>query len=134
MMAVLSTLNSPLPDLISRTALPTSAVTVPVFGFGISPRGPRILPSLERPRIMSGVATIASKANQPPCVFSISPTPRRPPLDAHAARSALDEVDRSLERRGVEIGQLGLGDRLHLRPSHLADLVAVRLARPLPHP
>src|SRR6185436_13600486 len=40
MMPVLSTRNSTLPALISLTALAMSAVTVPVFGFGISPRGP----------------------------------------------------------------------------------------------
>ena len=45
-MPVLSTRNSTLPALISRTALPMSKVTVPVFGFGISPRGPSTLPSL----------------------------------------------------------------------------------------
>ena len=60
MMPVLSTRNSTLPALTSFTALATSTVTVPVFGFGIRPRGPRILPSLPTERIMSGVATTAS--------------------------------------------------------------------------
>src|SRR6187399_1209664 len=40
----LSTRNSTLPALISCTALATSGVTVPVFGFGISPLGPSTLP------------------------------------------------------------------------------------------
>src|SRR6188472_1291450 len=35
-----STLNSTAPPLAARTEVPTSAVTVPTFGFGISPRGP----------------------------------------------------------------------------------------------
>ena len=38
-MPVLSTRNSTLPALISLTALAISKVTVPVFGFGISPQG-----------------------------------------------------------------------------------------------
>src|ERR1039458_8019414 len=46
MIPVLSTRNSTLPALISLMAFATSWVTVPVFGLGISPRGPRILPSL----------------------------------------------------------------------------------------
>src|ERR1700685_1987900 len=43
--AVLSVRNSTLPAFTSCTALATSIVTVPVFGFGIRPLGPRILPS-----------------------------------------------------------------------------------------
>ena len=41
----LSTRNSTLPALASRTARPMSKVTVPSFGFGMSPRGPSTLPS-----------------------------------------------------------------------------------------
>jgi len=63
-MAVLSTRYSTFPALISFTALPTSKVTVPVFGFGIRPRGPRTFPSLPTDRIMSGVATMAPKSSQ----------------------------------------------------------------------
>src|SRR4029077_5854048 len=37
---VLSTRNPTLPALISLIALAMSVVTVPVFGFGIRPRGP----------------------------------------------------------------------------------------------
>jgi hypothetical protein len=44
-LACLSTRNSILPPLMSVTALATSMVTVPVFGFGMRPRGPRTLPS-----------------------------------------------------------------------------------------
>ena len=40
-------------------------VTVPVFGLGIRPRGPRILPRRPTERIMSGVAITASKSIQP---------------------------------------------------------------------
>src|SRR5271169_7093463 len=63
-MPVLYTRNSTLPALTSLTALATSTLTVPVFGFGIRPRGPRTLPSLPTDRIMSGVATTASKSVQ----------------------------------------------------------------------
>src|ERR1039458_659963 len=41
MIPVLSTRNSTLPALISLMAFATSWVTVPVFGLGISPRGPK---------------------------------------------------------------------------------------------
>ncbi len=65
-MPVLSTRNSTLPALISLTACATFGVTVPVFGFGMRPRGPSTFPSLPTTRIMSGVATTASKSIQPP--------------------------------------------------------------------
>ncbi|CFE44108.1 Uncharacterised protein [Mycobacterium tuberculosis] len=39
-LACLSTRKLILPPLMSATALATSAVTVPVFGLGIRPRGP----------------------------------------------------------------------------------------------
>src|ERR1700719_3316037 len=42
--AVLSVRNSTLPALTSCTALATSKVTVPVFGLGIRPLGPKTLP------------------------------------------------------------------------------------------
>ena len=57
-----STRNSILPPLMSVTALATSTVTVPVFGFGIRPRGPSTRPSRPILPIMSGVATTASKS------------------------------------------------------------------------
>ena len=50
-------------------------VTVPVFGLGIRPRGPSTLPSLPTARIMSGVATTASKSIQPPWILSTSSSP-----------------------------------------------------------
>src|ERR1022692_2135602 len=65
MIPVLSTRNSTLPALISLIALTTSTVTVPVFGLGMRPLGPRTLPSLPTERIMSGVAITASKSVHP---------------------------------------------------------------------
>ena len=41
----LSTRNSILPAFVSLTALAMLNVTVPAFGFGISPRGPSTRPS-----------------------------------------------------------------------------------------
>src|SRR5215472_111171 len=58
--AVLSVRNSTLPALISLMALVTSNVTVPVLGLGMSPLGPRTLPSLPTDFIISGVAMTAS--------------------------------------------------------------------------
>ncbi len=83
MIPVLSTRNSTLPALISLTAFAMSAVTVPVFGFGISPRGPSTLPSLPTARIMSGVATTASKSMNPPWIFSTISSP--PTMSAPAS-------------------------------------------------
>ena len=40
----------------------TSMVTVPIFGFGIMPRGPSTLPSRPTSGIMSGVAMQRSKS------------------------------------------------------------------------
>ena len=60
-----------------------SVVTVPVFGFGIRPRGPSTLPSRPTARIMSGVATTASKSIQPPWIFSTSSSP--PTMSAPAS-------------------------------------------------
>src|SRR5208282_4477371 len=64
MSAVLSVRNSTLPALTSCTALATSKVTVPVFGLGIRPLGPRILPRRPTDFITSGVAISASKSVQ----------------------------------------------------------------------
>ena len=45
--------------------MPTSIVTVPVFGFGIRPRGPRMRPSLPTLPIWSGVAIATSNSVKP---------------------------------------------------------------------
>src|SRR5580765_1720050 len=66
----LSTRNSTLPALTSRTARATSKVTVPSFGFGMSPRGPSTLPSRPTCPIRSGVPTAVSNSIQPPCTRS----------------------------------------------------------------
>src|SRR6185503_9528847 len=75
MMPVLSTRNSTLPALISLIACAMFGVTVPVFGFGMRPRGPSTLPRRPTPRIMSGVATTASKSIHPPRIFSTTSSP-----------------------------------------------------------
>ena len=54
-----------LPALTSSTAFATSIVTVPVFGFGILPCGPRMRPRRPTTTIMSGVAMATSKSVQP---------------------------------------------------------------------
>src|SRR5512134_3539191 len=68
--AVLSTRNSTLPPFRSLTALATSKVTVPTFGFGIRPRGPRSFPIRPTAPITSGVATALSKSSHPPWIFA----------------------------------------------------------------
>ena len=60
----LSARYSILPALISLIADAISGETVPAFGFGIKPFGPRIRPIRPSSPIMSGVATMTSKSNQ----------------------------------------------------------------------
>ena len=50
------------PAFAFYTAPATSAETVPTFGFGISPRGPRIWPSWPTTFIASGEAMTTSKS------------------------------------------------------------------------
>src|SRR5215217_8056806 len=57
MMPYRSTRYSILPRLISSMARPTSCVTVPLLGLGISPRGPSTGPSWPTALIWSGVAS-----------------------------------------------------------------------------
>ncbi len=86
-MAVLSTRYSTLPPFTSSTAFATSAVTVPDFGLGIRPLGPRIRPMRPTTPIMSGVAMATSKSNQ----FSfliLSASSASPTYSAPAARAS----------------------------------------------
>ena len=89
----LSTRYSTLPPFRSCTAWATSAVTVPTFGFGIRPRGPRILPSLPTTDIMSGVATALSNSSQPSSLTRLArsspPTTSAPACSASCALSPL---------------------------------------------
>src|SRR5436309_1800664 len=139
---VLSVRNSTRPPLASRTALATSKVTVPDFGFGMSPRGPSTRPRRPTWPMRSGVAIATSKSSQPPSMrlaTSSAPTPSElakntilaADLDAHAARGAFDHPHRGLDRIRVEVVHLDLGDRAHLRADDLPHLVLVRLARAL---
>ena len=64
-MAQRSVRYSIFPDFDSSTALATSVVTVPTFGLGILPEGPRIRPSWPTIDIMSGVAIVMSKSSKP---------------------------------------------------------------------
>ena len=65
-----------LPALISLTAFVTSIVTVPAFGFSISPFGPRTRPRRPTTPIISGVATTTSNSNHPSFwIFGISSSP-----------------------------------------------------------
>src|SRR5216684_2039678 len=97
MTPVLSTRYSTLPALVSLTAVFTSKVTVPVFGFGMSPRGPSTLPKPPTKRIMSGVATTASKSSHPPLILvtmSSPPTKSAPASSASLIFSLRDHQNR----------------------------------------
>ena len=66
MIAWRSVRYSTLPAFDSVTALATSSVTVPTFGFGILPCGPSTRPSFETTGpISAGVAIATSKSVQP---------------------------------------------------------------------
>ena len=86
-----STRYSICPALMLWSVSATSIVTVPAFALGISPRGPRILPSFGiTPRIKSGVAMVASKSSQPSTILSTNssvPTKSAPASSASRALS-----------------------------------------------
>src|SRR6202035_879283 len=74
------------PDLAFFTASATFGVTVPTFGFGIRPRGPRIWPSCPTMRMASGLAMTTSKSIWPALTFSAKSS--NPTMSAPAARAA----------------------------------------------
>ena len=79
---------STLPDFDSETAFSTSSVTVPTFGLGILPWGPRMRPSLPTVGIMSGVAIATSKSVQPSSTrFARSSAPTKSAPAASASRA-----------------------------------------------
>src|SRR5687768_8412200 len=86
MMPALSTRNCTWPALAFFTAVATSGVTVPTFGFGIRPRGPRIWPSVPTTRIVSGEAITTSKLRLP--ALTCSARSSMPTTSAPAARAS----------------------------------------------
>ncbi|MNE25308.1 hypothetical protein D3C80_1186330 [compost metagenome] len=96
MLPNLSTLKSILPAFTSSTALPTSIVTVPVFGFGIKPRGPRIRPNAPTLPITEGIVIITSMSVQPPLILSMNssnPTNSAPAAFASASLSGVQSTN-----------------------------------------
>src|SRR6185436_5041278 len=85
-MPALSARYGTCPAFAFFTASATFGVTVPTFGFGIRPRGPRIWPSWPTTRIASGLATTTSKFISP--AFTFSARSSRPTTSAPAARAA----------------------------------------------
>ena len=69
MIPVLSTLKSILPPFTSDTAFLISIVTVPVFGLGIKPLGPKTLPNGPSLPITLGMVTITSTSVHPSLIF-----------------------------------------------------------------
>src|ERR1700681_1773752 len=74
------------PALAFFTASATFGVTVPTFGFGINPRGPRIWPSWPTMRMASGLAITTSKSIWPALTFSARSS--KPTMSAPAALAA----------------------------------------------
>src|SRR5271166_4409422 len=86
MMPALSVRYRTWPDFAFLTAPATSGVTVPTFGFGIRPRGPKIWPSWPTMRIASGLAITTSKSICPALTFSARSS--KPTMSAPAALAA----------------------------------------------
>ena len=83
---------STLPALDSSTALATSIVTVPTFGLGILPCGPRMRPRRPTTGMRSGVAIATSKSVKPSSMRSArssAPTTSAPASSASRALSPL---------------------------------------------
>eukprot|EP00205_Picochlorum_sp_RCC944_P000681 CAMPEP_0182607440 /NCGR_PEP_ID=MMETSP1330-20130603/2135_1 /TAXON_ID=464278 /ORGANISM="Picochlorum sp., Strain RCC944" /LENGTH=162 /DNA_ID=CAMNT_0024826049 /DNA_START=56 /DNA_END=544 /DNA_ORIENTATION=+ len=85
----LSALYSTAPALSAFTASSTLGETVPAFGLGISPFGPKTLPSFATFGIMSGVATSLSKSIIPPAISSIKSSPPTKSAPASFAAASL---------------------------------------------
>ena len=75
-----------LTGLAFLTAWATFGVTVPTFGFGIRPRGPRIWPSWPTTRIASGEAMTTSKSSSP--ALTLAARSSKPTISAPAARAS----------------------------------------------
>src|SRR5579862_3843163 len=97
-MPALSTRYSILPALSSLTALPTSNVTVPSFGFGMRPRGPRIFPIRPTSPIRSGVATALSKSSHPSWIFLTRSSPPMKSAPASLASRSLSPFAKTATR------------------------------------
>ena len=69
---------------------------MPVFGFGIRPRGPSTLPSRPTDFIISGVATTASKSSQPSWIFATMSSP--PTWSAPASWASLSFSPEAITR------------------------------------
>ena len=127
---------SSLPAFASRTALPTSKVTVPVFGFGIRPRGPSTRPSRPTLPIWSGVAIATSKSVKPSSIRfarSAEPTTSAPASSASralspSAKTATRRLAAGAVRQHQRAAQLlvGVADVQAEAEVHLDGLVELR--------
>src|SRR5437899_13055011 len=122
----LSVLNSTLPPFTSRTARATSKVTVPDFGFGIRPRGPRILPSGPTLDMMSGVATAASKSVQPSDTFLTRSSPPTKSAPASWASRCLSPVANTATRTFLPVPFGRTTDKKVRSEEHTSELQSLR--------
>ena len=120
-LACLSTRKLILPPLMSETAFATSGVTVPVFGFGIRPRGPSTRAMRPTLAIWSGVAIAASKSRKPPWIFSI-----RSSLPTSSAPAASGRLGLVADREHDDAGGLaGAVRQVDGAADHLVGLAGV---------
>mmetsp|Transcript_6746 Transcript_6746/g.16474 ORF Transcript_6746/g.16474 Transcript_6746/m.16474 type:complete len:256 (+) Transcript_6746:2733-3500(+) len=88
MTAPLSCRKSTRPFLNSAIVATTSSVTVPFFGLGMSPFGPRMRAMEARPDIMPGVAMAWSKSMLAPLLSRMASTSSLPPTTSAPASRA----------------------------------------------
>ena len=84
--------------MAALTPAATSSVTVPVFGFGIRPRGPRTRAILRTSFMASVVAIATSKSIQPPLIFSMSSSTPASMAPAAFASSACVPAAKTMTR------------------------------------
>src|SRR3954471_2231242 len=114
--AVRSVRYSTLPALDSWTARPTSIVTVPTFGFGILPCGPRMRPRRPTTGITSGA---------PPAAADHRQHVGRRDGDVEVGEAlVLDAVGEVLGAHHVGAGLLGLAGLLAAREHGDGDVAA----------
>mmetsp|Transcript_4081 Transcript_4081/g.7849 ORF Transcript_4081/g.7849 Transcript_4081/m.7849 type:complete len:263 (-) Transcript_4081:163-951(-) len=95
-----SVLNATCPCLHDLMPSATSMVIVPILGFGIRPRGPRILATLPTIPMQSGVARTRSKLSSPSFIFSARSSAPTTSAPAVLASSAFGPFAKTATRMG----------------------------------
>src|ERR1700757_4506261 len=117
---------------ITAPCLPPLAVDSESRGVRLQlfvPPGGSFPPQLNPPN-QPAKPPLAALAGRPKAAVPTKPSLAND-LNSHRPRCPADALDCRLDRRGVQVGHLLLGDVLDLLGRHLADFVLVRRARSL---